>query len=217
MSNTQLDNFKCLGYNMLDNYLYAIHEDSSTETIRIVRINSQGVVTNIGQIPHSVEMGDVDSEGFYWVAGSYRWSKIDVRPNSNTYGQVLANNVIDNLQHTIRDWTSLPQSNGGYLWAVATSPSSHTNNNLLRFSKEFGTWEVVRTYTDIGTYNWGPQYAFGSQNAILAVDYSGGTTLKFYTQSNLVSWIFPDSYYTTLDKSDGASCLAGHPDYAEAG
>ena len=42
-----------------------------------------------------------------------------------------------------------------------------------------------RTYTWLGTFNWGPQYAFGSQNGLVAVDYSNGTALNFWTD-------FPD-------------------------
>ncbi len=204
-----------IGYNVLDNYLYGIQRrtDDGIGYYHVVRIDNQGISTSIGHIEfNSAICGDVDSEGFLWASSAgTNYLKIDVRPGSPTYGQLLAKEAVNNLGYTISDWSFLSEGGGKYLYTIATGgPSSGYTSTMLRFNKETKIWQVIRNYTGTPSNVWGSLYAFDSVNSIYAADNSSGKVFKFPLDGGDAVFV---SQSSSNSPNDGASCLAATPNF----
>ncbi|KXX76435.1 hypothetical protein MMYC01_206811 [Madurella mycetomatis] len=176
-----------IGYNVLDNFL-------GTGTVTVVRAFPSGVSGNVG---------DIDTDGFYWLSiGGRAWWRIDLRPGSATYGQILNNGTADNLGYSIADWVYIP-SGGQFLWAVATDSPGANTSTLLRFSMDTQTWAVVRQYTGTPESAWGAQYGINT-GVIYASDNAGGQIWAFPINGTAASLVTggPRS-----QQNDGARCV----------
>jgi hypothetical protein len=203
-----------LGYNVLDNYLYGVQRrvDDGLGYYWVVRINAEGGATAIGNIGfNSVICGDVDSDGFLWAssAGS-NYFKIDVRPDSSTYGQTLESGTMSNLGYAISDWSFLSFGNGDYIYTIATGSPSPYTSTMLRFSKTSKTWQAMYHYTNTPSNVWGSLYAFDATNSIYAADNASGQVWKFPVFGGSATFV---SQSSSASPNDGASCLAATPNF----
>ncbi|KAI0398268.1 hypothetical protein F5Y17DRAFT_411693 [Xylariaceae sp. FL0594] len=163
-----------IGYNVLDNLLYA-RQSGKNELIRIGADGSTASVATFAE-NKSVNVGDIDTDGFYWYGYAGRtWHQLDLRPGSTTYGKLLANGTMDNLGLNIADWAYVPEA-GSYLWSAARVPAG--GSALVRFSLETKTWEIVRRFPNVGGSTFGAVYGINN-GTIYASDNSDGRVWAF--------------------------------------
>jgi hypothetical protein len=168
-----------IGYNVLDNFLYG-RQVAGGGNYNLVRISASGSTQLIRSLGATVNgnVGDVDTDGYYWLsAGGGRWWRIDLRPGSSSYGQVVENGTADALGYQIADWVYIP-SGGRFLYAVATGSPGANTSTLLRFNMGTHVWTVVRQYTGTPKSTWGAQYGINT-GVIYASDNAGGQIWSF--------------------------------------
>ncbi|GAB1312680.1 hypothetical protein MFIFM68171_02890 [Madurella fahalii] len=193
-----------IGYNVLDNFLYG-RQAAGQGVINLVRITAAGTVTVIRALPSGVNgnVGDIDTDGFYWLSsGGNAWWRIDLRPGSATYGQVVDNGTADSLGYSIADWVYIP-SGGQFLWAVATGSPGANTSTLLRFNMATRTWAVVRQYTGTPESVWGAQYGINT-GIIYASDNGGGQIWAFPIDGSAASLVTAGP---SSGQNDGARCV----------
>ncbi|KAK4455569.1 hypothetical protein QBC34DRAFT_460563 [Podospora aff. communis PSN243] len=198
-----------LGYNTLDGYLYGIQFRADDGLYHIVRIGSDNAVTSVGNAGGNAIIGDIDSDGMYWVASasSSEYHMMDLVPGSDTYGTVLESGTVDTLGYIISDW-SYASFGGNYLYTIATGSPGENTSSFLRFNKTTRTWAVLRHYTGTPNGVWGALYAFDADNAIYAADNASGEIWKFPLDGSDATFV---SQSSSASPNDGASCRAGQP------
>ncbi|KEQ84695.1 hypothetical protein M438DRAFT_334557 [Aureobasidium pullulans EXF-150] len=195
-----------MGYNVLDNYLYAI-QNSTT----ILRIDSTGASTVIAKIAAPVNSngnvwtsGDIDTNGQFWINSfGTNWAQIDLRPGSATYGQVVASGTSAFRGGPVLgpiDWSYLP-GQGNYLFGI----SKGSNATLVRWSMADHTWTYLQTYGDIdGNGNqFGALYA-SSGNVLYGTSNNGGAVYSFPIPSGTPSRV---TNAAVSGNNDGARCI----------
>jgi hypothetical protein len=201
------DSTNAIGYNVLDNFLYGA-QNAGSAGANLVRITASGSDTIIRNLGAGVggNVGDIDTDGYYWLSsGGTKWWKIDLRPGSATYGEVLSSGTAAvPAPYGPADWAFLP-SGGRFLWTVASvAGSGATTSSLLRFDMDAHTWSVVRNYTGTPRGGWGAMYAIDKGGIVYASDNPGGQI-----------WAFPiNGSAATLaangpasGQNDGARCV----------
>ncbi|OKL61144.1 hypothetical protein UA08_03295 [Talaromyces atroroseus] len=188
-----------IGYNVLDNYIYGYQSSTGT----ILRISADGTTVTIDadSPPAGSNIGDVDTNGHYWVGTETTWAQIDLAPGSATYGQTLANGTTSTLGYAVADWVYIPDA-GEYMYAVG-SVSSMNETALLRFDLSTHEWESVADYGALGVIGVGAVY--GMNNGTLYASENGNGQI----------WQFPVSGDTPFEVSqgpasgnnDGARCV----------
>ncbi|KAK0392672.1 hypothetical protein NLU13_2167 [Sarocladium strictum] len=116
-----------MGYNVLDNFIYALAPVSRSGASRVIRIDSQGGQTLLGDpiaIPYS--LGDFDESGQLWVAtaDNTKWARIDLRPGSTTYAQVAESGSMTPMNTTLSDWAFVPSQGQFYGFTVSAMKTS---------------------------------------------------------------------------------------------
>ncbi|TPX11809.1 uncharacterized protein E0L32_007546 [Thyridium curvatum] len=200
-----------IGYNTLDNYIYGM--DAATHNLLRIPPNGKATVvaTRVATNLDRPYVGDVDSDGFYWVSNGSDglWVKIDLRPGTSTYGQVVdSGNSPVSGGYIVGDWTYVPSA-GPYNFAIGTNHDTGTMA-LLRWSHGTHRWTTIRTYT-ISDYPKGPEGGFGgiwAQNngTVYAIDNPTGYIIAFdvdgLSEPRLVSEAAPSP------GNDGARCVS---------
>ncbi|PHH91451.1 hypothetical protein CDD83_407 [Cordyceps sp. RAO-2017] len=95
-----------IGYNPIDNYLYAAQEKN------VVRVSADGRVEIVAKLPFKPNMGDFDDKGVYYCSkGGRNWATIDLNPKSSTYKQVQSGESTFESEGTwtyAADWAHTP-------------------------------------------------------------------------------------------------------------
>jgi hypothetical protein len=189
-----------IGYNTLDNYIYGYQ--SSTGTILQISADGTTVTIDADSPPSGSNIGDIDSNGHYWVGTETSWAEIDLAPGSATYGQTLASGTTSGtLGYAVADWVYIPDA-GEYMYAIG-SVTSTSETALLRFDLSTHDWEVVFEYGALGVIGVGAVY--GMNNGTLYASENGNGQI----------WQFPVSGGTPFEVSqgpasgnnDGARCV----------
>lgn len=174
--NTQVN---AIGYNVLDNLLYGRQFGAN----QLIRIGSDGTTTPVATFADndSINVGDIDTDGYYWYGtNGLTWHQLDLRPNSATYGELLANGTANNLGLGIADWAYIPVG-GPYLWSAASVPSG--GSALVRFSLGTKQWEIVQRFPNIGGNTFGAVYGINN-GTLYASDNSNGRVWAFPIQGS---------------------------------
>ncbi|KAF3912390.1 Zonadhesin [Arthrobotrys entomopaga] len=168
-----------LGYNVLDNYLYAMEGSTGT----ILRIHSDGTVKRLTTNSNwSSIIGDVDIFGRYWIAsGAGQFNILDLRPGSSTYGTSLGGNrwsTTGIAPYAIGDWATVPSS-GGLLWSVGLDPSGAQPPALLSFNMTTRAWTTVQKWPTIKGNLGGAGAIFADDNGdIFFIDNASGAIYR---------------------------------------
>ncbi|KAF3912312.1 hypothetical protein AA313_de0204934 [Arthrobotrys entomopaga] len=202
----------CLGYNILDNYLYAIQPNTSS----ILRIDSDGVVTKVGSVAAgNYNMGDFDNLGQYWVGYTDGpWSVINLNPlaSGGSYGAVVESGTFTiPANGFVADWAYIPSA-GRFLYAMSVlSDSSGTllGQQLIKFDMTAHTWSNVSAVLDLPD-----DFADIGYGAVFADNdgtfyFTGVNTQKIYS-INVFDPTTIKTVASTPDdglNSDGARCV----------
>ncbi|KAM0424452.1 hypothetical protein ACHAPT_010375 [Fusarium lateritium] len=213
-----------IGFNKLDNYIYAIITDPLLDVLLgnllggnpgswLMRIAKNG---NWDVLPYridstSITMGDVDDVGRFWVSESgKKWFSIDVKPGSATFGSVLKSGTSPmDLISGVGDWAFVPGS-GNYLYSVQFSviESGLASTNIVKWNLDTNKWELHRKYSllQLGlSLTWGA--VFGTSDGLLyAQDNLLGGTYKFAIKTAASPVAIPGGSILNLS-GDGARCI----------
>ncbi|KAF2966838.1 hypothetical protein GQX73_g6769 [Xylaria multiplex] len=198
-----------IGYNTLDNYLYA--SDLVFDTAFLIKIGGTGAFTPVAELPlgpdgQNWNNGDFDENGHYWASyDGEAWIEVDVVPDSVTYGRVISSGIADPLDNKPMDWAYVPGGSSDYLWALGSS-ASYDRTQLMFFDRVTHTWSLATDFGNVaGRNTWSAIYAGPNQSIIASEDVSGEV------------WSFPlpntDGEATPLSKgpaagnNHGARCL----------
>ncbi|KAK6538132.1 hypothetical protein TWF694_011014 [Orbilia ellipsospora] len=128
-----------IGYNVLDDYLYAL--ESSTGVL--LRLHGDGSIAKVTTLPTYAQGngGDIDGNGQHWIASTgASWAQVDLNPSSTTYAQVVAHGTTTSLgSYNIGDWVYIPSA-GSFLWSVVISTVTGQPPALAKFSMITHTW-----------------------------------------------------------------------------
>ncbi|KIN05473.1 hypothetical protein OIDMADRAFT_141232 [Oidiodendron maius Zn] len=191
-----------IGYNTLDNFIYGFQASTST-IIRIAADGTSSTVVGADSPPPSSNVGDVDSNGMYWVsAAGESWSQIDLFPGSATYGKTISKGTATPLGLQIADWVYIPIT-GEYLYSVGTNSTSG-GISMIRFSMASKEWEKVANYPTLKSVSTlGAQY--GMNNGTLwASDNNSGDIWQFPIDGTSP---FKVSQGPSSGSNDGARCV----------
>ncbi|RYP26664.1 hypothetical protein DL767_007947 [Monosporascus sp. MG133] len=199
---TDDDNVNAIGYNPLDDYLYGI-ANPSRQLIRVSALGEATVISTFteAQMGASANVGDVDSEGYFWFGSAGRtWHQVDLRtPGSPTYGTIVARGTADALGLGIADWVHIPVA-GPYLWSVGYGGGATT---LMRFGLETKVWEAVARYPVLAPGAFGAMY--GINNGTLYASNNGAGEIWAFN-------VFGGDPYVASNgpesaSNDGARCV----------
>ncbi|KAI1150189.1 hypothetical protein F4825DRAFT_427801 [Nemania diffusa] len=174
-------NIDAMGYNSLDNYLYA--SNSALGVSNLIQLGGTGLLRSIAPLPpnsarQNWNNGDVDEKGQYWA--SYNggdWIQVDLAPGSSTYGQVVASGRADSMGFTTLDWVYVPGT-GNVLWALGTA-FNHDQTELMSFDRTNHTWSLVNNFSKTAGANaWSAAYA-GPNQSIIASEATTGQIWQF--------------------------------------
>ncbi|WP_114558938.1 DUF7927 domain-containing protein [Desertihabitans aurantiacus] len=174
-----------VGYNVLDNYVYGINDFGD-----ITRVGADGVavpLSNPDEIPdNAFPIGEVDNEGYYWAGNGSVWWQVDLRPGSDTYGEVVDEGTFTLPAGIVSgaDWAYIPGT--GALWIVHRS-SDGTNAHLGRFDLATQTMTVEADLGPLGGNLFGavyadPDFLYASDNStgsIFRIDVEAGRATFF--------------------------------------
>lgn len=190
-----------LGYNVLDNYLYAYGTGDRT----INRIGPDGSSQVIATLPAGVTgivAGDIDINGQYWItAQGQNYYRIDLAPGSATYAQIIESGATNlATDFSIIDWVALAAA-PNVLYAV-TSGFAQTQTYLMRFDKTTKQFTNLASYGSIAGNTWGAGYSTADGN-IYASDNVSGQIWQFPINGGTPSL---QSQGNPTSVNDGARC-----------
>ncbi|KID90173.1 proline rich protein 5MeD [Metarhizium guizhouense ARSEF 977] len=127
-----------IGFNPLDNFIYGLQNKT------VVRIGHDGALQRVAEGDMAANAGDVDSNGqLYYTAGGRAWARVDLKPGSARYGQVVARGTSDSSalpgNLAAGDWAFTPAA-PGYLHSVAVDANGVVY--LVRWDLATHRWEV---------------------------------------------------------------------------
>lgn len=213
-----------IGFNRLDNYIYGFYQQPLVNALLcgllgckrsgLIRIAKDGrwEVLDLVIGTNAISMGDVDDQGRFWVSeGGGKWWCIDLRPTSNTFGQLLSSGTsATNLLSGVGDWAYVP-GGGNYLYALQASviESGLLRTNIVRWSLTTQKWERFQSYPNLilTTLNlvWGAVMA-APDGTLFAQETVLGQTWKFTLGSTANPTAIPGGAILNLLGSDGARC-----------
>ncbi|KAH7317166.1 hypothetical protein B0I35DRAFT_479932 [Stachybotrys elegans] len=197
-------NINAIGYNRFDNFIYGILIGSSNS--QVIRISASGDYTllNLRLSSTSINSGDIDNQGHYWVTESGRdWWQIDLS-NSATFGTVLRSGTatLRPSANFIADWSYVP-GGGDYLYGVVSNGDTST---LSRFSRTSFTWSSVRELGNVvGSNTWGALYS-AADGTMYGGENTSGTIYKFPVAPTPGNATFLSNIPPT-SLNDGARCI----------
>lgn len=161
------DGANAMGYNPLDNYLYA------RQGTKIVRIHADGTTDNIADLPSAatnVFVGDVDETGFFWISnGGSDWYQVDLRPLSSTFGEFLDSGTIASPV-SIADWVYFPFG-GQYLYGLGAIDKGIS---LVRWSLDTHEFSTIAALPALPYHTFGALYGLNN-GTMYASDNTLGT------------------------------------------
>ncbi|KAI3336241.1 hypothetical protein F4824DRAFT_462663 [Ustulina deusta] len=189
-----------LAYNTLDNYLYGRQSGKN----ELIRISSDGTTEVVTKFPDntSVFVGDIDDEGNYWYGTGDTWFQLDLKPNSATYGTLIASGKVNELGLAVADWVYLPVG-GPYLYSAAHNLTTGGGTTLVRFSLDTKTYEVIQRYPNIGGHTWGAMYGINN-GTLYASDNTNGQIWAFPIEGGSP---YRASQGPISSQNDGARCV----------
>ncbi|ENH70683.1 hypothetical protein FOC1_g10004980 [Fusarium oxysporum f. sp. cubense race 1] len=213
-----------IGFNRLDNYIYGFYQQPLVNAVLcgllgckrsgLIRIAKDGrwEVLDLVIGTNAISMGDVDDQGRFWVSeGGGKWWCIDLRPTSNTFGQLLSSGTsATNLLSGVGDWAYVP-GGGNYLYAVQASVIENglLRTNIVRWSLTTQKWERFQSYPNLilTTLNliWGAVMA-APDGTLFAQETVLGQTWKFTLGSTANPTPIQGGAILNLLGSDGARC-----------
>lgn len=177
VNNMTGNSVNAIGYNVFDNYLYGSNLFNQN-TAYLVKIGGRGNYASIKQLPlHTPGVnwnaGEVDDAGHYWAAANgANWIKVDVHPESHTYGKIVESGQSDAGLYTPIDWAWVP-GGGDALWALGYAPN-FKSTQLMRFDRTLHTWTRSTNFGHVaGSNAWGAIYAGANQTIIASENISG--------------------------------------------
>lgn len=197
-----------MGYNALDNTLYAVVQYSPPEVIQI-GARGEVVYTGLNLTPLGTDAngntlvynaGDVDEQGIFWVSNSGRaWAQIAL--NNRT---IIASGTAVQIRNII-DWAYVP-GGGNALYSVSFDQAGTGTTVLYRFDRALKTWTTVGTgYGTLAatTSGYGAVYA-SSDGFLYASDNNSGVIYRFSLDGRTVVRIATGP---TSSSNDGAHCI----------
>lgn len=224
-----------MGYHAGDNYMYAIAQKSG-QSGQIIRITNDGVGKATGfsvAAPNSITSGTIDPDGYFWVAwlNGKNYAKVDLRPNSGTYGTTLLtgstnilntpNNMNQATNYQINDWSAMGPITGannrtGKLYTVAGQSGQATSTTYKSLLLSMTTtdnppnWAILADYTNFnggtgGKADWGAMYPT-SDGWLYATENTNGMIWRFNLTSSTAApeFVVQGPNGTT---NDGARCV----------
>ncbi|KFY89451.1 hypothetical protein V498_06440 [Pseudogymnoascus sp. VKM F-4517 (FW-2822)] len=190
-----------IGYNRLDNFLYGC-QGTSNQIIQIGLDGSSSVVANIG-LTVPINIGDIDDEGFYWVLTSNgaTWFRVDLRPGSSTYGDVVETGTSPSPGRGVADWVHFPIA-GDYLWSVGSNGAGGAS--LLRWGFDTHSWEILAEYPDMEG-DFGGLY--GINNGTLFASSNGSGRIWAFSIFDITA-PYVASQGPAFPSNDGARCVS---------
>ncbi|KAI1641206.1 hypothetical protein F4809DRAFT_587703 [Biscogniauxia mediterranea] len=189
-----------MGYNTLDNYLYALQGAT-----QLIRISSDGKAENIAQFKSvsGANVGDIDTDGYYWFgSGGKTWFQADLNPQSPSYGTLVANGTMGALGLAIADWAYIPVG-GAYMYSVGHNTTQGGGTTLIRFSLDTKEWEVIERYPTVGGHTWGAMYGINN-GTLYASDNTNGQIWAFPIEGGTP---YMASQGPESGSNDGARCV----------
>ncbi|KAK8059443.1 hypothetical protein PG996_009373 [Apiospora saccharicola] len=209
-----------MGYNVLDNYVYAALGTTPGSLLRIASNGDSQTLGSLG-LTAAVNTGDVDENGYLWAAaGGKQWWQFDVRPGSATFGQTVASGTAAAPQYPIQDWVYAPNaalaSTGQQaccLYALGYDDPLQLgvikyNTYLQQFNRTSKAWTTLFSYGNLagtilgGKSVWGATYA-ADDGFIYSSENTSGELWRFSLGSakaqKMSTGPFPNN--------DGARCI----------
>lgn len=201
------DTPNAMAYHTGDNYMYAVAQKNNANG-QIIRITNVGEGKSTGfevATTSSVTSGTIDPDGYFWVAwnNAKSYAKIDLRPNSGTYGQTLLTGITNILTtpgnggqatyYQVNDWAALGPTSGpgnrtGVLYTVAGQSGQATSTTYRSLLLSMTTdnppvWAILATYTNFnggtgGKADWGAMYPT-SDGYLYATENTNGLIWRF--------------------------------------
>ena len=190
-----------LGYNPQDNLLYG-YQASTEEIIQIASDGSSSAVTKVPNAAGYI-LGDFDAEGYYWAAtnSAAAWIKVDLRPGSSAYGNVVESGTTPSVERTTADWVHVPAA-GEYLWSAGVNSAGGTS--LLRWGFDTHEWEIVAEYADVEN-GFGALYGINN-GTIFASNNRSGRIWAFSVTDDAEPYVA--SQGPPSNSNDGARCVS---------
>lgn len=197
-------NINALGYNILDNFLYAFIAVANNRQ-QLIRIDATGEATLLRlRVPNGLNVGDIDDQGQFWVsARGNRWEQVDLKPGSRTFGKVVAKGTSPGT--VVADWVYL-ENGGDYLYSIKIGSRAIG----ARWSRTSHTWETLDDYGEVtpGRGGFGALYAVGDE--LYGSDNGSGDIFDFpVEQGGKPAMKVTDGPAT--DSNDGARCFKAPP------
>jgi hypothetical protein len=190
-----------IGYNIKDNLIYG-SQDSTLTIIRIAADGTSSTVAGVSAPPPSSNVGDIDSNGHYWVSSAGKaWAEIDLDPSSPTYGQTLANGTAAPFGLGVADWVYIPIA-GDYLYAVGSNSTSG-GASMIRFDMATYAWQKVANYPNLPVNGFGAIYGMNN-GTLYASDNTSGEIWQFPISGAAP---FKLSQGPASGNNDGARCV----------
>jgi hypothetical protein len=125
-----------MGYNQLDNYIYAAVGPQTTENILRISSSATAVVLQPGlNLSYPLRVADFDGIGYYWGSsvvqvntmgvGATYWTQVNLIPGSANYGKQNQSGVASfPASLGMYDWVFMPE--GGANMVSLTTPAVAT-------------------------------------------------------------------------------------------
>ncbi|KAK7957052.1 proline rich protein 5MeD [Apiospora aurea] len=215
-----------MGYNSLDNYLYAALGSTPGNLLRIGSNGDSQTLASLG-LTTAVTSGDVDENGYYWAtAGGKQWWQYDVRPGSATFGQLVTSGTANpGMTILLTDWAYAPNPSltganvNCCLYAIAYDDPLAVgllqfNTYLLQFNRTTKAWAQVRSFGAIktnvggllGKAAWGALYA-ATDGFLYCTETGSGEIWRFPLAAGAAAPTSGLSKGPASSNDDGARCI----------
>jgi hypothetical protein len=216
-----------IGFNKLDNYIYAVITDPLLDILLgsllggqpgswLMRVAKNG---NWDVLPYridstSITLGDIDDVGRFWVSeGGRKYFQIDVNPASPTFGSTITSGLSNmGILSGVGDWAFVPGS-GNYLYSVQFSLlfTGILSTNVIKFNLDTMKWELHKTWGILSVLGGGLIWdiVWGTSDGMLyAQETVLGTTWRFNIRSpNTNPVALPKGGTLLALTGDGARCI----------
>ncbi|KAI1324575.1 hypothetical protein F5Y16DRAFT_402296 [Xylariaceae sp. FL0255] len=158
VSNTTGAAVNALGYNIFDDCLFGSNYDGTNATL--IQIGGTGEFQTIAELPKT------------GASRNWNMGDVDLKPESSTYGEVVANGTSNPGSYQTVNWAYVPTA-GNYLWSLGFT-ASYNSTELMRWDCEAHSWALLTDLGNIaGNTTWGAIYA-GSTSSIIGSENVSG-------------------------------------------